>query len=454
MSRVLQLLDSQVCVHVIAKGRSSSKRLNNIMQSALGHLLLSRQYPQPLWISSWANPSDELTRSRSIREPISCECPRVQAFFQESRKWPWPLAATQACWSSRELDRLDHQEFDSSLGYPGEGPRARALRERIVSNPGGVRAKLSSDLRVGVQSDTAQRYVQRVHEFDRWLVSERLPCVASLVHGDEVRALNSALVEVLQTWSDHEYPTSHGSFLLAGLQFMYPLLRGRLQAAWTALKHWQNLCPPTIRSPMPVEFLLACSTTLWVHNMKRTACALLVGFHALLRPLELASIQRKHLLLREDLGARHCYGIVSVPQSKTSTRFARLQAVTLDDPLVLSLLEAIVSRDEPHHLLVPGGLRGLQLCYQWALRLMNCVHCGFGLSSLRGGGATEFMLRTQNVAALQFRGRWASAATMQHYVQVSLGAATMAALHPEVRSRIQCLADLAPFILCPEGLHQ
>eukprot|EP00971_Amphidinium_carterae_P021060 415534-Amphidinium_carterae.2 len=46
-TRVLQVLDSQ--------GRSSSKRLNNIMQSTLGHLMLSRQYPQPLWISSWAN---------------------------------------------------------------------------------------------------------------------------------------------------------------------------------------------------------------------------------------------------------------------------------------------------------------------------------------------------------------------------------------------------------------
>eukprot|EP00971_Amphidinium_carterae_P296567 5891316-Amphidinium_carterae.1 len=41
-TRVIQFLDSQVCVHVIAKGRSSSKRLNNIMQSALGHLLLSK----------------------------------------------------------------------------------------------------------------------------------------------------------------------------------------------------------------------------------------------------------------------------------------------------------------------------------------------------------------------------------------------------------------------------
>eukprot|EP00971_Amphidinium_carterae_P088621 1753555-Amphidinium_carterae.1 len=57
---------------------------------------------------------------------------------------------------------------------------------------------------------------------------------------------------------------------------------------------------------------------------------------------------------------------------------------------------------------------------------------------------TEFMLKTQNIEALQFRGRWASAATMQHYVQVSLRSATMAALHLAVRSRIQCLADLAP----------
>eukprot|EP00971_Amphidinium_carterae_P264784 5252326-Amphidinium_carterae.1 len=82
------------------------------------------------------------------------------------------------------------------------------------------------------------------------------------------------------------------------------------------------------------------------------------------------------------------------------------------------------------------------------LRMLDCTQCGFGLSSLRGGGATEFVLRTQNVAALQFRGRWASAATMQHYVQVSLGAATMSALPPAARCRIQKLAALAPNVLC------
>eukprot|EP00971_Amphidinium_carterae_P252776 5018539-Amphidinium_carterae.1 len=61
------------------------------------------------------------------------------------------------------------------------------------------------------------------------------------------------------------------------------------------------------------------------------------------------------------------------------------------------------------------------------------------------------MLRTQNVAALQFRGRWASSATMQHYVQVSLGASAMASLQPQVRRRVELLADLAPIVLSPHA---
>eukprot|EP00971_Amphidinium_carterae_P040337 791763-Amphidinium_carterae.1 len=450
-TRVLQLIDSQVCVHIISKGRSSSKRLNNIMQSALGHLLLGRIYPQPLWVSSWANPSDELTRGRSIRTavPLSgCECPD---FFDQAEAWPWPLAANRAEWKRRGLGGLPTDNFDATKGYPGEGPRVSPRRssKAVGGECNGVnKTKLSTDLRIGVKAET-QRYVQRVQEFDRWLASESLPSVDSLVRSDEFKALNAALVALLQSWSDRDYPTSHGSFLLAGLQFVHPMLKGHLQAAWSALRHWQNLAPPTIRSPMPAEFLLACSTTLWVYGMQRTACALLLGYHTLLRPLELASIQRKHLMLRADLGARYCHGVVSVPQSKTATRFARLQAVTIDDPLVLSLVEAIVQKDMPHHLLVPGGLRSLQQRYQWALKLMDCAQCGFGLSSLRGGGATEFMLRTQNVSALQFRGRWASAATIQHYVQVSLGAATMERLPALARQRVQLLADLAPHILCP-----
>eukprot|EP00971_Amphidinium_carterae_P341746 6480714-Amphidinium_carterae.1 len=185
-----------------------------------------------------------------------------------------------------------NSEFDSTKGFPGEGPGGRPPKQRQSSTRGAGGVRLSSDLREGVQSETARRYVSRVHEFDLWLASENLPCVDHLVSRDQFKVLNAALAAILQYGSDHEYPTSHGSFLLAGLQFVYPLVRGHLQSSWSALQHWQNLSPPTIRSPMPVEFLLACATALWIQGMKRTACALLVGFHALLRPLELASIQR------------------------------------------------------------------------------------------------------------------------------------------------------------------
>eukprot|EP00971_Amphidinium_carterae_P339494 6477327-Amphidinium_carterae.5 len=251
------------------------------------------------------------------------------------------------------------------------------------------------------------------------------------------RALNAALVAVRQLWSDKDYPISHGN-CWRGCSLCIPRFvdickqRGVLIAIG---RIW-----PSIRSPMPVDIMLACSVTLWVVGMRRTACALLLGFHALLRLLELASIQRKHLMLGEDLGFRQGHGIISIPHSKTA----------IDDHLVLALLEAVVKEDQPHHLLVLGGLHALQRRYQLALRLMNCASCGFRRSSLRGGGATEFMLRTQNVAALQFRGRWASSATMQHYVHVSLGASAMAAMQPQVRHRVEGLADLAPIVLSPE----
>eukprot|EP00971_Amphidinium_carterae_P333916 6468929-Amphidinium_carterae.1 len=84
---------------------------------------------------------------------------------------------------------------------------------------------------------------------------------------------------------------------------------------------------------------------------------------------------------------------------------------------------------------------------------LGCRNSGFSLASLRSGGATEFMLRTSNLGALQYRGRWSSSRTLQHYLQYGLSATTYAQLPTPVRDRLQDLASLAPSILCPAGIH-
>jgi hypothetical protein len=52
--RVLLILDSTVAVGVLAKGRSSSKRLNRLCRRAAAIVLAADQYPVYTWtISGW-----------------------------------------------------------------------------------------------------------------------------------------------------------------------------------------------------------------------------------------------------------------------------------------------------------------------------------------------------------------------------------------------------------------
>eukprot|EP00971_Amphidinium_carterae_P260923 5176224-Amphidinium_carterae.1 len=55
----------------------------------------------------------------------------------------------------------------------------------------------------------------------------------------------------------------------------------------------------------------------------------------------------------------------------------------------------------------------------------------------------------QSIALLQWKGRWTTERSVQHYLQVGLAASAMATLPQHTKARIQSLAHLAPVILHP-----
>ena len=67
--RVLFGLDSQVCLGALAKGRSSSQVLNQLLSASLGPMLSSRIFPFYLYFPSSHNPADDPTRATDIRAP-------------------------------------------------------------------------------------------------------------------------------------------------------------------------------------------------------------------------------------------------------------------------------------------------------------------------------------------------------------------------------------------------
>eukprot|EP00971_Amphidinium_carterae_P095207 1883610-Amphidinium_carterae.1 len=119
---------------------------------------------------------------------------------------------------------------------------------------------------------------------------------------------------------------------MAGAQYLHPAINGHLTGAWLTQRQWQRLVPVQMRPPLPTRVLLALAVTAWTLNWKRSCLALLIGFQALLRPGELSSLRRQHLVLPSDLGGADASMVVCITQSKTSSRTARLQSVLVTDP--------------------------------------------------------------------------------------------------------------------------
>ena len=61
-SRYVHLSDSQVCLAIFAKGRSSSFRLNQVLRKACAVLLSSNSYPLMGYVKTDNNPADAASR--------------------------------------------------------------------------------------------------------------------------------------------------------------------------------------------------------------------------------------------------------------------------------------------------------------------------------------------------------------------------------------------------------
>eukprot|EP00971_Amphidinium_carterae_P212410 4215315-Amphidinium_carterae.1 len=76
----------------------------------------------------------------------------------------------------------------------------------------------------------------------------------------------------------------------------------------------------------------------------------------MLRPSELCNLRRCDLVLSHDVGGDECTGVVCIPHSKTSNRFAKLQSVIIDDVLLLRALAQQFSADAPHRYIIGGSM--------------------------------------------------------------------------------------------------
>ena len=122
-SRFLHLLDSQVCLGVLTKGRSSSWRLNRVLNRCNSLTLAAGLFPLYGYVRSDWNTSDRPSRTWAKKKP-----PAAKSF--PKRKSPSRVRGKTAKGHNKR-NRKFPKDFDSTCGYPGEGPGKQKSRSRV-----------------------------------------------------------------------------------------------------------------------------------------------------------------------------------------------------------------------------------------------------------------------------------------------------------------------------------
>ena len=219
------------------------------------------------------------------------------------------------------------------------------------------------------------------------------------------------------------------------------ICRTNLGLAWAALRTWEGLEPPRLHPPMPWKLLKAMVVCALAWQWPGMAASLLLGFCCLLRPSENWRLTFGDIAWPwEHDGGEVLY--IGVEHHKTDRRGPRKAHVKLDRREAVRLLCRLQAHRPRSERIFAGSPATFR-------RRFDALAARFHMkgkvlpSSLRPGGATQlFMDSNESLDVVQWRGRWASARVLRHYIQ-ELGAMKVLAGAPqETKYFIGQVADL------------
>ena len=324
--------------------------------------------------------------------------------------------------------------FDSSLGFPGEGPSLRGCgsvsllflscllgRSSVclgVSVLGAAQAMDTSRVAKGEAARTLSRGekklkpgrpVQKATEVRREKLKELLEkWLLVLGHSFDWFLIRSRsdpdfANEVLICYGQHLYKTgktySSYSETLNMFSSQCPSLRRLLQPAWDLAFSWQREEPPVHHTAMPWQVLTAAVAIALVYGWVDVAGVI----SGLARVGEVLNATRSDLVLPADVGTPgSSYLLMTVREPKTRFRAARHQSLRVDQPQLLRIITLAFSALEPFEKLWPfsgstlrNRFRKLMLALRLCPGIVPRVR-DFDLGSLRAGGATWLMDTTEN----------------------------------------------------------
>ena len=249
------------------------------------------------------------------------------------------------------------------------------------------------------------------------------------------------------------HPYGHYSETLNAVSGRRPRVRRFLQPAWDIAYGWLRQEPPVHHLALPWQALLSLITTSWMWGWNRVAGILALSWGGVTRIGEVLTACRKDLILPMDVEGSITHALLQIAEPKTRFRCARRQVARLDHPQLLKTIEAAFDNLEPWQRLWPASPQTMRSRFNKLLqangldKIPGHVGRSIDLGSLRAGGASWFLLSSEDGEMTRRRGRWITTKVMEIYIQEAWSVQFMPHLPPEVKQRVWSGAQLSPWAL-------
>ena len=486
--RFVFLCDSNVARSALARGRTSSNAMRPLLRKAAALSIAYGLYPAGRFSPTRMNPADAPSRGKPIPAPVQssiCDLlglpglhwlskkPKLRRCFANwSRlvalllpdffrvRWDGDWRRYRASWILPDefLPRIS--QFDSTLGFPGEGPlaifallgfllspapsslswilvlscplscqgaRGRPSDPFAISHGDAARQRARSGIELGagrrVTEATALSRTALVENFQKWLFGNGIDFGLFMQSPPDLDRINALLADYGRYLFKAGKPYYHYSESINGLVTLRPILRRSLQQAWDLAFLWGSYEPHIHHIAVPHQVLISILSVCLIWGWVREAAVFSIAFGALLRIGEVVNATRGDLILPSDVDYSVQFMLLKIREPKTRFRAARHQAGKCESPDLIQVAILGFQRLKNHEKLWPFSSSTLRSRLERVLQRLHLpsrttdVPKAITLASFRPGGATWLIMMTECSELVQRRGRWASWATMSIYLQ-------------------------------------
>ena len=292
-----------------------------------------------------------------------------------------------------------------------------------------------------------------------WCLVQQKPKIEDIQHS--FAELNGVLVEHVQFLYQNNFGVSAGRHAILCVQNRHRHTRSFLAQAWDSIKAWERIVPIKLRTPLPYLVLQAmfCYAMLTGFSSSGTECrdwisfgiGILCSFDALLRPGEWCALTSGLIALPSTrLQGMDSRGLLTIKNGKNRRLFGRIQIGIVESPVVLAWLTWLVENLPSDVPLMAGGTGKFRALFKKAVAALRLDELDLVPSSLRAGGATyKFAVESLDIGRLQYRGRWSSARTLQHYLQEAGAILAMLRLEDQALKRLELIVKSGSVFLKP-----